>query len=633
MCGICGILQFDMDRHVDERLIRNMCKTIIHRGPDDDGYYLNQNVGLGMRRLSIIDLEGGSQPVHNEKSDISIVFNGEIYNYRELRESLIKRGHSFYTNSDTETVIHAYEDHGIDCLGKLRGMFSFALWDSCKKQLFCAIDRFGIKPLYYADNVQGVVFGSELKSVMASGMVNSEIDMDSLSQYLTFGYIPNSSTAFKRVRKLQAGFYLTWSSEEGLIVNKYWEMNPSKNENARSLPETRRQLHEMLKDAVRSHLISDVPLGAFLSGGIDSSTVVALMSEVSSEPIKTFSIVFNDREHDESKYARIIARHFKTDHHEMILEPEKVDVLPRLVSHFDEPFADSSAIPTYYVSKMASQHVKVALSGDGGDEAFVGYTVFQGLEIARLMQRMPQILRKLVTAFPKYIPKTKNSSLNDRMNRWEKVIHDSMLPPDRAFRNKLNLYKSTDQHLLFSASINEELKKYAPFRPLDECLANFESKNPSHPLDKFINAIFNVSLFGDILVKVDRMSMANSIEVRVPLLDHVLVEFVANIPIEQRFPKWRLKGLLKDTMADKLPKSILRHRKHGFNVPVSSWFRGDLNEFTREILLDGAAKRSGFWNTTEMESVLNKHGKGFQNYGSTIWAMLVLELWRHQWFD
>jgi asparagine synthase (glutamine-hydrolysing) len=512
-------------------------------------------------------------------------------------------------------------------------MFSFALWDSHKKQLFLAVDRFGIKPLYYANNGQGIIFGSELKSIMASGMFNSEIDMDSLSQYLTLGYIPNSSTIYKMARKLQAGFYLTWSAEEGLAVNKYWQMNPSKIENGRTLPETRRQLYEMLKDAVRSHLISDVPLGAFLSGGIDSSTVVALMSEVSSEPIKTFSIIFNDREHDESKYARIVARHFNTDHHEMVLEPDNVDVLPRLVSHFDEPFADASAIPTYYVSKMASQHVKVALSGDGGDEAFVGYTVFQGLEIARHMQQMPQILRKIVTALPKVIPKTKNSSLNDRMNRWERVIHDSMLPPDEAFRNKLNLSKTTGLYPLLSASMNEELKKYNPYRSIDECLANFESNNPSHPLDKFINAIFNVPLFGDILVKVDRMSMANSIEVRVPLLDHVLVEFVSNIPVEQRFPRWCLKGLLKNMMADKLPKSILRHRKHGFNVPVSSWFRGDLNEFTREILLDGAAKRSGYWNTTEMESVLKKHGKGFQNYGSTIWATLVLELWRHQRFD
>jgi asparagine synthase (glutamine-hydrolysing) len=609
-----------------------MCDAIVHRGPDEDGYFVSGPVALGMRRLSIIDLESGKQPVHNEDSTIQVVFNGEIYNYRELKASLEMLGHSFYTRSDTEVIVHAYEQYGAGCFEKLRGMFGIAIWDARLQCLFLAIDRFGIKPLYFAPNRNNLIFGSELKCLLVSGEISREMDFEALSQYFTFGYIPAPQTIFRDVKKLLPGHFLRWTALDGVKIQPYWDFpkNAASQRHDRSPSQTRQELLEVLKDAVRSHLISDVPLGAFLSGGIDSSVVVALMSQVTKEPVKTFSIGFNDKQFNELDKARLVARHFHTDHHEMIVEPETVDILPKLVSHFGEPFADSSALPTYYVSKMAREHVKVALSGDGGDELFLGYTVFQGLEVARYLHKLPSPVRSATRSLLEALPELSQPAFTDRMARWKKRILDSLLPPDEAYKNKLFIAGLPAIIPMLSNGLQQELMACEPYKLLDGYLNDYPTGPGNHPLERFVYAGLKIPLCNDMLVKVDRMSMANSLEVRVPLLDNVLAEFVATIPIQQRFPHWRLKGLLKDTMAGFLPPEILNQPKQGFSIPLAAWFRGDLSGFAQDVLLDSSAARRGFWNLPEIEKMLRTHQAGSKNLGAVIWSMLIFELWCQQ---
>jgi asparagine synthase (glutamine-hydrolysing) len=628
MCGICGILLNSDREKVDPEQLRRMCSIMSHRGPDDEGYYISGSVGLGMRRLSIIDLASGYQPIHNEDLTIQVVFNGEIYNYRELRSILESRGHSFYTNSDTEVIVHAYEEYGGDCLNKFRGMFALALWDARDQSALLAVDRFGIKPLYYAANEQGIIFGSELKSLLASGMSERDIDFDALAQYFTVGYIAAPASIYRQVRKLSPGHFLSWKPFSDPVIQQYWDVpNQFGMECQQSLQEIRIRLRELLGDAVRSHLVSDVPIGAFLSGGIDSSTVVALMSEVSSEPVKTFSIGFANWKHNELDKARSVAQRFSTDHHEFIVEPENVDILPNLVHFFDEPFSDSSALPTFYVSKIARQFVKVALSGDGGDELFIGYTLFRGLQLSHHLKLLPIPLLRLFRTFPHMLPRTRNVEWNDFISRLIKRINDSSLPPDEAYQSKITKAGLSLVGPLLSKDFQQRLIGNNPFKGINELLARYPSQKGSHALDKFVYACLKVSLPGDMLVKVDRMSMANSLEVRVPLLDHIVAEYISSIPIKVRFPQWRLKGLLKDTMADILPAEILNQRKQGFDMPISSWFRGDLAGFASDVLLSQKAQQRGHLNAPAVAEKLRQHRKGDQNFGATLWSLLIYELW------
>ncbi len=628
MCGIAGLVSNCSSVTADRETLRLMCDAISHRGPDDEGYFFSGPVGLGIRRLSIIDLATGHQPIHNEDSTVQLVFNGEIYNYLELRPELEARGHKFYTQTDTEVIVHAYEEYGEACVEKLRGMFGLALWDERQQSLLLAIDRFGIKPLYYSVSEEGIIFGSELKSLLvAPPFRRREIDFGALAQYFALGYIPPPATIYKSTRKLSPGCVLRWTAAGGAVVRPYWDLSNEHIDRGRPPAETRDQLRAALKDAVRSHMISDVPVGAFLSGGIDSSIVVALMSEVSTAPVKTFSIGFAHREHNELGLARLVAERFSTEHCEWIIEPETVDVLPDLVASFDEPFADPSALPTYYVAKMAKEFVKVALSGDGGDELFVGYTIFRGLELSRYLQLLPASLLKVMAALPGMLPQTKNPGWNDRIARWSKQATDSVQPPDRAFRSKLTPAGSPGVWSLLSSELQEQLAGHNPYLSVDEWLARYTFDDRAHPLEQFLQTVLKVSLAGDMLVKVDRMSMKNSLEVRVPLLDHVLAEFVASVPVKQRFPGWRLKGLLRDTMADVLPRAILNHPKHGFTIPLADWFRGDLAQMASDILLSNEAGQRGFINTAEVEKLLQSHRQGRQNLSSVIWSLLIFELW------
>jgi asparagine synthase (glutamine-hydrolysing) len=624
MCGICGIVAADPRAVVEPETVHRMTEVVQHRGPDDAGAYVNGRVGLGACRLSIIDLAGGRQPIHNERGNSHVVFNGELYNYRSLRARLESSGHTFYTNSDTEVVVHAYEEFGSGCLNHFRGMFAVALWDEERESLLLAVDRFGIKPLYYGVAEDGMVFGSELACLLASGRIRRELDYEALAEYFTLGYIPAPASIFRGARKLEPGTFLRWSPGRDVVTEEYWDP-PSLSRTAR-LPcdATRRQLRRLLREAVEFHLVSDVPVGAFLSGGIDSSAVVALMSEVSSEPVRTFSIGFRDPAHDELAAARLVADRFQTDHQELVIEPESVDLLPKLVAHFQEPFADPSALPTHFLSKLARESVKVALSGDGGDELFVGYTTYRGVELARLGQRLPKVARRALAGLPGQLPRTGRPEWNDRRDLWSKRMADTVLPPDAAYRSKLTVGGLPLLSPLLSPDLRRLLAVHDPFRAVDAALARPRGEEQ---LARVLYAGLKVQLPGRMLVKVDRMSMANSLEVRVPLLDHAVAEFVAALPVRDRFPFWRLKALLKDTMADVLPPAVLRRPKHGFTVPLTEWFRGDLVGFATSTLLSPEAIGRGFFERDALERFLRSHVKADGNVAEAIWLLLIFELW------
>jgi asparagine synthase (glutamine-hydrolysing) len=628
MCGICGIALVAPTNRIDANVLRRMADVVAYRGPDDDGMYVSDRIGLAMRRLSIIDLVGGKQPIHNEDSTLHIVFNGELYNYRDLRGELKTRGHAFRTDSDTEVVVHAYEEWGASCLDRFRGMFAFAIWDEPQETLLLAVDRFGIKPLYYGSQGNDFVFGSELACLLASDAFLKEVDHASLAEYFTLGYVPPPATIFRHARKLEPGTYLRWTPAGTASTERYWDVPVVAREEAPN--DIRHELRERLRDAVRAHLVSDVPVGAFLSGGIDSSTVVALMSEVSEEPVRTFSIGFAAAEHDERPLARLVAERFKTQHQEFLLEPESAGILPKLVSHFQEPFADSSALPTYYVSKLARTSVKVALSGDGGDEMFAGYTAFLGVKLARHAQVLPASLRRGLRALSGRPVPAMASRWTDPVSLWQKRVADTMLSPDKAYKSKITMTGLSVVWPLLTEDLKEELAAHNPFRAVDRALA---AAAAGTPVERAVYTALKVSLPGDMLVKVDRMSMANSLEVRVPLLDHVLAEFVAQIPVSVRFPRWRLKALLKDTMADSLPPELFRHRKHGFTIPLSAWFRGDLAGFATEVLLSRETRDRGYFDTKALEAFLHEHTHGRRNLGAAIWSILMFELWCRQILD
>jgi asparagine synthase (glutamine-hydrolysing) len=626
MCGICGIVQADSRRHVDPSVLRRMSDAIKHRGPDDSGEHLAGSVALAMRRLSIIDVEHGHQPIANEDGTVQTVYNGEIYNYRGLRRELERRGHGFRTDCDTETIVHAYEDDGVAFLSRLRGMFALAIWDERRQKLLLAVDRFGVKPLYYAETAGGLVFGSELGSLLQSGVVGRELDPDGLAQYFTFGYIPAPLTIFRGVRKFAPGQLLVWTRDGGAKESRYWEYPASPPaDTAVSREETLRSVRDALRDAVRSHLISDVPIGAFLSGGIDSSAVVALMSEATSQPVKTFSIGFSDPRYSELDKARLVAERFGTDHHELVVEPADLTLLPRIVSHLGEPFSDASALPTYHVSELARRSVKVALSGDGGDELFLGYTIFRGLELSRRLQHLPSGLRSGLAGLPSLIPTTSSPGWNDRAAQLRKRVAASLEAPDAAFRRKISTPGLETVAPFLSEELRVSLRGTDAYAPIDSALA--AGTNGHHPLDRYVRAGFAFSLPGDMLVKVDRMSMANSLEVRVPLLDHLLVDAVAAVPVAERFKRWRLKGLFKDAMADVLPQEILKQPKQGFNIPVTAWFRGDVTGFAQEVLTDDAARRRGFLDPDAIGRLVQRHSSGREDLGAVIWSLMIFQLW------
>ncbi len=626
MCGIAGFISRDRGASLEPReaLLDRMCKVIAYRGPDEQGMVVRGRAALGMRRLSIIDLEGGQQPIYTEDGNLAIVFNGEIYNFRELRRELESLGHRFRSKSDTEVVVHAFEEYGVDCLSKLRGMFAFAIWNFREETLFIARDRVGKKPLFYSQIPNGdFVFGSELKTLLVHGGLTRSIDKSALDAYLTFGYVPEEFCIFEGVRKLPPGHYVVLKNGE-TSVRQYWDFKFDADEPEQSEEYYVRTLREKLEEAVRVRMISDVPLGAFLSGGVDSSTVVAYMSKLSDTPVKTFSIGFNEDSFDELKYARVAAKHFGTEHHEFVVTPDLVEIIDELVWHFDEPFADSSALPTFMVSKLAREYVTVVLSGDGGDELFGGYTRYTTNESRDVFARLPHgirtgVLQKLSMSLPHGAP-GKNYLYNIGLAGNDRYI-DSISHFNGPRRRALYA-KGYAEELNGTFGIGEEL-----YRKLADAVGGGSA------IDKLLYLDSKTYLPGDILTKVDRMSMANSLEARVPLLDHKLIEFVMTIPSTLKMNGSVSKYILKKAMEGTVPNEILHRSKQGFGVPIGEWIKQQLRARIVSDLRDQRTRERGYFDEKYIDTLLDEHQRNRRDHSHELWMLWMLELWHRRFVD
>jgi asparagine synthase (glutamine-hydrolysing) len=613
MCGIAGYLL--RNGGAREEVVRSMCAQIRHRGPDDEGVHIDGGCGIGMRRLSIIDLSTGHQPLSNEDGSVWVVFNGEIYNYQELRGDLMQRGHRFATNSDTETLVHLYEEKGAEGLALLRGMFAFCIWDARRRKILLARDRFGKKPLYYAALPGGIYFGSELKCLRAAG-VPLEADREALRLYFQFGYIPDPFSAYRAVKKLMPGCWLEYSMDGEIRHGRYWRMpefvagEPERLGKA----ETCDRLRQSFDEAVRIRMMADVPLGAFLSGGIDSSLIVASMAMQSAQPVKTFSIGFEEAAYNELEYAAMVAKRYGTEHHEILVRPDSVDLITKLAWHFDEPFADSSAIPTYVVSEFAARHVKVALSGDGGDEFFGGYGTLGSVEKFAFLDRVPLPLRRAVAWAAARLPYSAYGK------SWLRIAASSSAA-DRYFEGNYTMYFLRQRMLRpdwmlppYSAYLREVLP---------DCFPPHEGD--AMALAQYFEAVANLT--GDMLVKVDRASMAASLEVRCPMLDHHFAELAAAIPIGWKRRGGKGKVILLEAMGDRLPPALLTRPKMGFGVPLDRWFRGPLRELATDTLTGKKFLERGIVEPDFVRYLLEEHASGRRNNHHQIYGLLMLELW------
>jgi asparagine synthase (glutamine-hydrolysing) len=623
MCGICGKFNFYGDEFIPVELIDRMCGRIVHRGPDDQGMYVQRNVGLGMRRLSIIDLEGGHQPIHNEDKSVWTVFNGEIYNFEALRLELEKQNHKFATRSDTEVIVHAYEAYGLDCFLKFRGMFAIALWDEKNARLVLARDRAGKKPLFYSVSDRSVVFGSEIKCLMEDKGIGRSVNPRALDLFLTYQYVPSPYSMFEGIQKLPPACYLV-CEKGGVRMGRYWTPDDSV-ETGESEEDLCGRIRGLLRESVGLRMISDVPLGAFLSGGIDSSIVVALMAEQSRRPIKTFSIGFNEKEFSELKYARIAAKRFGTDHQELIVTPEVSDLIPKLVWHYNEPFGDSSAIPTYYLSQMTRQSVKVALSGDGGDELFAGYTKYPALN--RIVQR-PRALSLLLEGIHRGLPEGPFRFLDEGSfpNRALRSLRVRTMTLEQRNRRWDSAFGEAEKQALFSNHMIETLRR---MDSVDTDGSEAVRSRSSDPISRVLFEDFVRYLPDDLLVKVDIASMAHSLEVRCPFLDSELVELAMKIPSSLKLRGGVTKYLLKKAFSNVLPEEILNREKAGFAIPLDEWLRKDLREWVREAVLDG--NMAEFFNMDYLGRMLNSHLSGKSNQGGRIWSVLNFSAW-HKMF-
>jgi asparagine synthase (glutamine-hydrolysing) len=621
MCGIAGFADLGAasgNLSADRARVKGMCDVMRHRGPDDDGFYVQPGVALGMRRLSIIDIATGHQPIHNEDETVWVVYNGEIYNYQELRDALEKAGHRFYTSSDTETIVHGYEQWGEAVFSKLRGMFGIAIWDTRTRTLLIGRDRPGIKPLYYAEAGGRLYFGSEAKCVLANPEINRELDPEALDHFLAYLYTPRDRAIFRGMRKLPPGHFL--KLHDGKVeIQRYWQF-PAVQPQRRSEAEALDELEQTLADAVRSHMIADVPLGAFLSGGIDSSVVVALMARASNRPVKTFSIGFDESKFNELPHARRVAEHLGTEHHEFIVRPDALGILDRLIWHFDEPFADSSAIPTWYVSEMARKHVTVVLSGDGGDELFGGYDRYlPHPRVASFDRLAPGIGRAVAAAAWRALPHGVRGK-----NFLRHVARDSQ----GRYLDSITMYHGDERQSLLSADAQRLLGGWDAERyfrtPFDRLGAL--------PFPAQMMAFdFETYLPEDCLTKVDRMSMAHSIESRVPLLDHLVVEFAAGLPASLKIQGDRRKHLLKQLAFKLVPREILDRPKQGFGVPIGHWFKGSLRDVFGDVLGSPEARQRGYFNYAFVDRVLEEHLSGKRDHALRLWQLLVFELWHRQY--
>ncbi len=624
MCGIAGIVGTELDAVVEATTIERMCRTIVHRGPDDEGIFVKGPVGLGMRRLSIIDLGGGHQPIFNEDKTVWIVFNGEIYNFLELRPELEKLGHRFSTDTDTEVIVHLYEEFGSNCVQKLRGMFAFAIYDERRRKLLLARDRLGEKPIHYAVLDGQLLFGSEIKALLAVAPELKEINYEGLLQFFYFGYIPDPCTAFLRIHKLPPGHLLEFTNSQ-VNVRQYWDLPAYGTHEPGSEEECLEELEHHLAEAVRMQLMSDVPLGALLSGGVDSSTIVALMARRSSKPVKTFSIGFPKGDFNEAQHARAVAKRFGTDHHELIVEPNFAETLETLTHVLDEPFADSSILPTYYVSRLARQHVTVALSGDGGDELFAGYDRYLVHHRRRLFNSIPSWAGRL---YRNHIYGGLPSSLPGR-----KFAYNVSLSPPERYVDGLSFLPAFDREKsLFS---DEFLTRTRTCRNPRELFLDYWNRAVAGDLlSRSLYLDTKTYLPADVLTKVDRMSMAASLEIRVPILDHVFVELVTRLPVNWKFNQNTRKYIFKK-LAERVgvPSEVLHRPKQGFAMPLVHWMRDEMRGDLSRLLLEPRTLQRGYWKPSAVRRMLEEHFDGRRDHSSQIWLLLVFELWHRNYLE
>ena len=639
MCGICGKLDFNGKR-VDGDLLKRMCRSLSYRGPDDEGVFISSPIGLGHRRLSIIDLSSaGHQPMSNEDGTIRLVFNGEIYDFRKLRERIKSKGHTLKSHTDCETIIHLYEDEGIDCLKHLTGMFAFALWDGRQEKLWLARDRLGIKPLNYYRDGRRLIFASEIKAILCDPDVPREIDPEALDLYLTLNYIPAPWTIFKNIKKLMPGSYLL--AEKGEIsVETYWDV-PTGREHEGAIPvrdsllnntdDCKHHIRTLLEDAVKRRLIADVPLGAFLSGGMDSSIIVALMARNSSRPVKTFSIGYKDLpSFDETGYAKEVADYYHTDHHEFKLgHREILEAFPAVLENLDEPFADSSAVPTFIVSRETKKHVAVALSGDGGDELFAGYRMYLGEYWARYYSMIPAFLRNgIIAPLINALPDARDRPGLEMVRRIKKFVRGM----NTAFPERFCGWRE-----IFPLAVRQRLLRQPQG---DNLYLNLIREKVEKEAGRFHGDTINLMLYmdvkgllpGDMLTKVDRMSMANSLEVRVPFLDHTFVEYAFRLKGNTKLRGKRGKFILMETFKDLLPPSIHKRPKWGFEMPIGAWLRNELRFLIDEYLAEGPIKKQGFFNFEIVNDLITKHLNGRQDTSWHLWNLIVFQHWYKKYF-
>jgi asparagine synthase (glutamine-hydrolysing) len=620
MCGLTGIFEYQRTTDVSRELIHCMNETIVHRGPDDEGIFVGPGVGLGFRRLSIIDLSGGHQPISNEDGSIWVMLNGEIYNYRELRKDLDQKGHTFATHSDTESIVHLYEEYGEDCFARLRGMFAIILWDSKQRKLLMARDRVGKKPLFYSANAKRILFGSELKALLASNDLDRELDAEALCDYFSFGYIPAPKSIYRSVRKLLPGHYIVVSGDGCVREQSYWKLSFAETESHSEAEWCERIRHELC-EATRVRLMSDVPLGAFLSGGIDSSSIVATMARLMNKPVTSCSIGFDVPEFDESKYARQVAEQFHTDHHEQTVEPDAVAIVDKLAWHYDEPFADSSAIPTYYVSAVARKQVTVALGGDGGDENFAGYRRYQfDVMENRIRARVPEALRSSVFGpLGRWYPAL---AWAPRIFRAKATFQSLSRNPLEGYFNSISIFRVGEKSRLLQKDFQDRLGGYDSIEVLKQ---HYDQAGTDDPLSRIQYVDIKTYLADDILAKVDRASMAVSLEVRAPLLDHRLMETVARIPSSLKLRGLEGKYILKKAMESTLSREILYRAKQGFAVPLAHWFRHELKDMARETIFDS---QDGVLDRKYLEKIWNEHQRNTFDRSAYLWSVLMFRKWQ-----
>lgn len=621
MCGIVGIFDTLGNRPVDREVVAHMRDSLVHRGPDDEGLHMEPGIGLGHRRLSIIDLGGGHQPLYNEDGSVAVVYNGEIYNFQALQKELRAAGHTFCTRSDTEVIVHGWEQWGEDCVKRFRGMFAFAIWDRNRHTLFLARDRLGIKPLFYGTSKEGwLIFGSELKALMSWPGLPVNIEPRAVEEYFAYGYVPDPRSILAGVRKLPPGH--TLAVRRGTPISparKYWDVNFGDN-GVTSRAKAALELTERLRDAVGIRLIADVPLGAFLSGGVDSSSVVAMMAGLSSRPVNTCSIAFDDPAFDESEYANLVASRYRTDHRTEFVDPNEFHLVDRLADVYDEPFADSSAIPTYRLCELARKQVKVALSGDGGDESFAGYRRYRWHMLEEMMRGLlpANLRRSLFGLLGAIYPK---ADWAPRIVRAKSTFEALARDPLEGYFHNFSILPDKLRTRIYSDSFKRELNGYHAIEVFRQHLQHA----PEHPLSQVQYLDFKTYLPGDILTKVDRASMAHSLEVRVPVLDHEFIEWVCGLP-----PEWKLDGrkgkrIFKRALEPYLPREILYRPKKGFAVPLASWFRGPLRHSVRMALLGERMGDCNLFDMNEVRKLVDDHQSGVRDYSAAIWALLMFQ--------